>query len=151
MPDDDRLDGDEEDEIAVTEDGRLDPEAEAKFETKVRVHLALLKPKGPPPKTRGDCLAGGSNEARPCRWVSCKWYLPRMSWDAKVTCALDVADLGGSTLEEVGGFLGITRERVRQIEERTLRKLKVTDRGMLSRDSLQDLSEVVVAPKGWNW
>jgi RNA polymerase primary sigma factor len=30
------------------------------------------------------------------------------------------------TLEEIGQFLGLTRERVRQIEQRVLRKLRTT-------------------------
>lgn len=33
------------------------------------------------------------------------------------TCALDVADRGEHTLEEVGEVLGVVRERVRQIVE----------------------------------
>lgn len=32
-------------------------------------------------------------------------------------CALDYADRGGMTLEEVGEVFGVTRERIRQIEE----------------------------------
>jgi Sigma-70, region 4 len=32
------------------------------------------------------------------------------------TCSLDVADRGGETLEAVGAYLNITRERVRQLE-----------------------------------
>jgi len=40
------------------------------------------------------------------------------------TCALDVADRGGATLGEVGSVLGVTRERVRQLEERALRRLR---------------------------
>lgn len=32
------------------------------------------------------------------------------------TCALDVADRGGITLDAVGKIIGITRERVRQLE-----------------------------------
>jgi DNA-directed RNA polymerase sigma subunit (sigma70/sigma32) len=39
------------------------------------------------------------------------------------TCALDVADRGGATLEEVGDLLNITRERVRQMELVSLRSL----------------------------
>lgn len=42
----------------------------------------------------------------------------------KASCVLDVAALGGLTLEEVGDILGVTRERVRQIEHIALRKLK---------------------------
>ena len=41
-----------------------------------------------------------------------------------VTCALDVADEGGRTLEEVGQLFGLTRERVRQVEKVALRKFK---------------------------
>jgi hypothetical protein len=36
------------------------------------------------------------------------------------TCSLDVADGGGSTLDEVGMYLNVTRERTRQIETRAL-------------------------------
>lgn len=32
--------------------------------------------------------------------------------------------LGGATLEEVGDVIGVTRERVRQIEVKALRKLR---------------------------
>lgn len=39
------------------------------------------------------------------------------------TCALDVADRGPHTLDEIAGHLGLTRERVRQIEESAMRKL----------------------------
>ncbi len=42
----------------------------------------------------------------------------------KESCVLDVADRGGITLEEVGDALGLTRERVRQIETRGLIKVK---------------------------
>lgn len=46
-------------------------------------------------------------------------------WDMPETCALDVADRGGVTLEDVGRILGLTRERIRQIEVGALVKLKV--------------------------
>jgi hypothetical protein len=48
--------------------------------------------------------------------------MPRLE-DLSDTCALDVADRGGSTLEEVGSMLNLTRERVRQIERSTMEKL----------------------------
>jgi DNA-directed RNA polymerase sigma subunit (sigma70/sigma32) len=40
------------------------------------------------------------------------------------SCSLDVADAGPHTLEEVSILLGITRERVRQLEEKFRRRLK---------------------------
>lgn len=32
------------------------------------------------------------------------------------SCVLDVADRGGATLEEVADIIGVSRERIRQIE-----------------------------------
>ena len=88
------------------------------------------------PATRGDCLPGGCNGARPCPWVSCRAHLALNADEAtgsiKVnfpdvpveemphTCALDIADEGGRTLEEVGTLMNLTRERVRQLEARGL-------------------------------
>lgn len=65
------------------------------------------------PVTRGECAA----VARPCPWVTCQHHLAGAE-----SCALDVADRGGATLEEVAEALGTTRERVRQIEEKAIRK-----------------------------
>jgi hypothetical protein len=89
------------------------------------------------PKVRGDCAAG----PRPCPYVSCKYNLyvdvnPRTGsvkmnfpdkelWELNDTCALDVADRAGITLEEVGVIMNLTRERVRQLEMRGLVKLRV--------------------------
>jgi len=88
------------------------------------------------PRTRGDCLPGGCNGARPCPWVSCKAHLaldvdeingsmkvnfPDIEvWEMRDTCALDVADRDGITLEEVGELMNLTRERVRQLELQAL-------------------------------
>ncbi len=88
------------------------------------------------PRTRKDCKDG----IRPCPFVGCRYHLyldvksstgtlklnfPGMEvWEMPFTCALDVADMGGRTLEEVGQILNMTRERVRQLESTALHKLK---------------------------
>jgi len=93
------------------------------------------------PKSRCQCAAG----VRPCPFVSCKHHLyldvnpetgsiklnfPHLEvWEMEETCALDVAERGGITLEEVGEILNLTRERIRQVEVRGLLKLKMTAAG----------------------
>lgn len=91
------------------------------------------------PMSRGDCQHGPHAE-RPCPFVSCKHHLyldvnerngniklnfPDVEvWDLPETCALDVADRGGITLEEVGAIMNLTRERIRQLEDLSLARLK---------------------------
>jgi sigma-70-like protein len=91
----------------------------------------------PRPTTREQCRG----EARPCPWVACKHHLyldvnpetgsikinfPDLEpWELQHTCALDVAERGGITLEEVGEIMNLTRERIRQVEVRGLLKLKM--------------------------
>jgi len=93
------------------------------------------------PQTRSACACG----ERPCPFVSCKYHLyldvnpetgsiklnfPHLEvWEMNDTCALDVADRGGITLEEVGEIMNLTRERIRQVEVRGLLKLKMTASG----------------------
>lgn len=93
------------------------------------------------PKSRGECQTA----CRPCPYVSCKHHLyldvnpetgsikinfPDLEpWELADTCALDVADRGGITLEEVGAILNLTRERIRQVEVRGLLKLKMVTPG----------------------
>jgi hypothetical protein len=88
------------------------------------------------PKMREDCAQG----ERPCPFVSCKHHLyldvsartgaiklnfPDLEvWEMTETCALDVADRGGTTLEEVGAIMNLTRERIRQVEVKGLAKLE---------------------------
>lgn len=72
------------------------------------------------PRIRADCLEGGINSKRPCPYIGCKWHLDHPN----ESCVLDVADGGGVTLEEVGEYLGLTRERIRQIQVGALRKIK---------------------------
>lgn len=93
---------------------------------------SLLDPP-PLPETRGQCRGG----IRPCPHTQCDYHLwlvrrvrteqgmrPHTSLaEMPETCSLDVADRLGSTLEQVGHILSLTRERVRQIEVRALAKL----------------------------
>ena len=88
------------------------------------------------PRSREECLGG----ERPCPFVSCKHHLyldvsPRTGaiklnfpdlevWEMNETCALDIADRGGTTLEDVGAIMNLTRERIRQVEVRALAKLE---------------------------
>jgi hypothetical protein len=88
------------------------------------------------PRSRADC----ANGPRPCMFIACKHHLyldvnpatgsiklnfpDREVWELEETCALDVADRGGITLEEVGSIMNLTRERIRQVETRGLAKLR---------------------------
>ncbi|HNW15103.1 MAG TPA: sigma factor-like helix-turn-helix DNA-binding protein [bacterium] len=88
------------------------------------------------PKTRAECL----RMRRPCLFITCKYHLfldvnpstmsikfnfpEKEIWDLNHTCALDIADKGGATLEKIGVAMNLTRERVRQIEMRAINKLK---------------------------
>lgn len=82
------------------------------------------------PHTRGDCLAGGINEARPCPFVSCAHHLylevteegflhlnhPGLELgDLPDTCALDVADRGGAELTQVAARMGLKLTRLKQL------------------------------------
>ena len=105
-----------------------------------RAELARGAAESPPvdderPRMRSECR----QEARPCPWVACKHHLyldvnpetgsiklnfPDLEpWELEHSCALDVADAGALTLEEIGAITNLTRERVRQVEVRGLLRL----------------------------
>jgi DNA-directed RNA polymerase sigma subunit (sigma70/sigma32) len=48
-------------------------------------------------------------------------------WEMSETCALDIAERGGLTLEEVGAIMNLTRERIRQVEVAGLEKLQAEE------------------------
>lgn len=85
---------------------------------------------------------------RPCPFLACRFHLAAEQTGPAAagapSCTLDVADLGGSTLEEVGRILGVARERVRQIEKPGIRDLATPMRfaGLLTAD------EAAAAPEG---
>lgn len=83
------------------------------------------------PRVRGECADG----PRPCPFAGCRFHLyldvtpagslllnhPETEVDQLAeSCALDVAERGGVTMEAVGELLGVTRSRVEQIERRAL-------------------------------
>ena len=87
------------------------------------------------PEVREDCR----NKERPCLYVSCVHHLyldvtakgsivfnypDKEPWELEETCSLDLAEKDGLTLEEIGDYLNLTRERVRQVERCALLKLK---------------------------
>ena len=94
------------------------------------------------PRTREECRG----QQRPCPWVACKHHLyldinpetgsiklnfPDLEpWELEHTCALDIAESGALTLEEIGKVTNLTRERVRQVEVRGLLKLQARSRSL---------------------
>ena len=106
------------------------------------------------PKTRGEC----ENGERPCPFVSCRYHLYldvlpsgniRLAFpdleleDLQETCALDVADRGGLSLEETARANNVTRVRIQQIEAHAFNKLKPRTK------KLQGILEE--SPNPWHW
>jgi hypothetical protein len=102
------------------------------------------------PKLRSECAAG----PRPCPHVSCRHHLyldvspktgaiklnfPDLNpWDLPASCALDIAEDGGRTLEDVGEIMNLTRERIRQLELKALSKLEAVRDMRALRELIQD-------------
>ena len=102
------------------------------------------------PRNRAECAEG----PRPCPFVSCKHHLfidvsPRTGaiklnfpdlevWDLGESCALDVADKHGTTLEDVGAIMNLTRERIRQVEVKALAKLEALNDMYALRDYVDE-------------
>jgi len=109
-----------------------------------RVFLRLVSPPFDHwrPSTRNECVDG----PRPCPYVGCQPHLyldvsertgnlrhnwPRLEPDELAeSCALDVAENGPSHLGRIAELLNITKERVRQLEDRALRRLLRLARAM---------------------
>ncbi len=94
----------------------------------------------PRPTNRTECRPGSPGRwwgDQPCPYRSCTYNLgidvsdAGSIWvieglrDGRGSCALDLADEGSRTLEEVAAVDGCTRERVRQIEVKSLHQLGV--------------------------
>lgn len=92
------------------------------------------------PRTFEECDSVGLGDITPCPFVSCKHHLyldvnPRTGSikfnfpgrevdELPATCALRVAEEGGITLDGVADVIGVVRERIRQIEDRALLKMR---------------------------
>lgn len=85
------------------------------------------------PRTRADC----ASVPRPCPYVACKYSLyldvsetgsiilnfPHLEpgqMPPEQSCALDLADKGAMTLEDIAAVTNLTRERIRQVELKAL-------------------------------
>ena len=74
-----------------------------------------------------ECVDGGPPGA--CAHAECRYHLAhRGYWEHHLQptrdCSVDVANEGPRTLDEVAAVLGVSGERVRQIEEEALKHLK---------------------------
>jgi hypothetical protein len=93
------------------------------------------------PRTVGDCR--DRDRSQPCAYLSCRHHLwlrlreeqpgnpakgaqgdTTFRPSTNQTCALEVAERGGTSFSEIGELLGMHHTRVRQIAERALAKLK---------------------------
>ena len=99
------------------------------------VHLHLVTPRSPDaPQSRGECQSA----ERPCLFVACKFslYLDVTRAGSLVvnfadlepdemgeSCALDIAERGGESLDVVARAMGLTKQRVAQIEDMARGKL----------------------------
>jgi hypothetical protein len=102
------------------------------------------------PTVREDC----AQAQRPCPFVSCTHHLyldvsartgaiklnfPDLEvWEMTESCAVDVADRGGATLEDVGTIMNLTRERIRQVEVKGLAKLEALSDTFALRDYVDE-------------
>lgn len=101
------------------------------------------------PKSRSIC----ENGIRPCPYVSCRYNLyldvrsdgvlrvnfPNLEPDEMVaSCALDMAEDGPRTLDQIAGLMGMSKERARQIEASAMLKIREA-LGVGEFDELDDL------------
>lgn len=59
---------------------------------------------------------------RPCPYTGCRYHTG--SDDQQLTCSLDIAACGEHTMELVAGVLGVSQQRIEQIEKSAIEKLK---------------------------
>lgn len=116
------------------------------------------------PATWGECQRRALGTASsPCPYMRCAHHLaldahPRTgsikaNWpdrdELPATCALRVAEDGGRTLEDVAGVLNLTRERVRQLEQRALARLRASGVADALREAVVGACADPAEP--WEW
>ena len=79
------------------------------------------------------CKKKGRRINEVCQDIACEW---RLKSEHFLNCTWVACHYGPFTLEEVGEMMGVTRERIRQIEAKALKKLQHKKR----RDQLKDFA-----------
>lgn len=79
------------------------------------------------------CKKKGHLIGETCDDLACEW---RLKNEMYLNCTWVACNYGPFTLEEVGEMMGVTRERIRQIEAKALKKLQHKKR----RDQLKDFA-----------
>ena len=79
------------------------------------------------------CKKKGGQITEVCLDTSCEWRLKNETF---FNCTWVACNFGPFTLEEVGEMMGVTRERIRQIEAKALKKHQHKKR----RDQLKDFA-----------
>jgi hypothetical protein len=80
-----------------------------------------------------QCKKKGHLIGEICEDAACEW---RLKNEMYLNCTWVACNYGPFTLEEVGEMMGVTRERIRQIEAKALKKLQHKKR----RDQLKDFA-----------
>ena len=101
---------------ALDEPGPGERRGRRKRRSRARARTISIRRLSKAELNRGRELYPETDYWKPKSRVECK--------DMTETCALDVADRGGITLEEVGEIMNLTRERVRQVETAGLARLQ---------------------------